>query len=165
MNNDRVLALRLVGDHLCFGPHVDATTARTVSLHDPCTPVNLRPGREVWARDVLHELIDFDIGVLQCCQTPRHHLTEIVRRDIGRHTNGNTRRAVYKQVGHPRWQHCGDSLSAIVVVDKIDCFLVQVCQQGMCNLGHANLGVSHRRSGVSVNGAKITLAVYQRVPQ
>ena len=35
----------------------------------------------------------------------------------------------------------------------------------MCNLGHADLGVSHRRSGVSVNGAKIALAVYQRVPQ
>ena len=52
---------------------------------------------------------------------------------------------------------------AVVVVDKINRFLVKVCQQLPGDLFHANFGVSHRRSIITIEGPKIPLTINQRV--
>ena len=45
----------------------------------------------------------------------RDHLVEVVRRDIRRHPDGNTRRAVEQQIGHLGWQHGGLFKGAIKI--------------------------------------------------
>ena len=57
-----------------------------------------------------------------------NNLAQVVRWDIGCHTNGNTRAAIYKQVG----QACGQQqrlvLAAVVVRPEVHGFLVNISE-------------------------------------
>ena len=59
----------------------------------------------------------------------------------------------------------GSTERVVVIRDKIDRFLIDVCQQLGGELGHADLGISHGRRGIAINGAEISLAVDQRITE
>ena len=165
MDNDGVFTLRFIADDLSLGPHVDATTPGAIGLHNPCTAIDLGAGGKIGAGDVLHQLIHIDVRVLQGRQTTRDHLTQVVGRNVGGHTHGDARRSVDQQIGDPGRQHRRYLLGAIVVVDEIDRFLVEISEQGMRNFRHANFGVAHGGSRVAVDRSKVALPVYQGVAQ
>ena len=54
MNDDRVFALRFIGDDLGLGPHVDAPSPRPIGLHNACPTVDLGAGGKIRSGDVLH---------------------------------------------------------------------------------------------------------------
>ena len=90
MNDDRVFALRFIGDDLGLGPHVNAPSPRPIGLHNACPAVDLGAGGKIRSGDVLHQLVDADVRILKGRQATRHHLTEIVRRNVGGHTHRDT---------------------------------------------------------------------------
>ena len=55
--------------------------------------------------------------------------------------------------------------AAIVVWPEINCFLVQILEQLLGDLGHADFRVAHRGRVITVDGAEVALAVYQHVTQ
>ena len=57
------------------------------------------------------------------------HLAEIVRRDVGRHADGDAAGAVDQQIGEARRQHHRLALGAVVVRAEIDGVLVDVLEQ------------------------------------
>jgi hypothetical protein len=71
----------------------------------------------------------------------------------------------YQQVRDPGRQHFGDLLGAVVVRHIVNGFLVQVRQQLVGNLLHADLGVAHGSGGVAVDGAEVALPVHQHIAQ
>ncbi len=150
---------------LVTGADVNAATARTVGLNDAGTAIDNALGREIRARDVFHQFIDGQIRVINQRQTAIHDFREIVRRNIGGHTNGDTGGTVHQQVGNPGRQNLGNPLGAVVVINEIDGFLIQIRQQGVGNLLHADLGVTHGGRVVAVDGTEVTLAIHQRIPQ
>ena len=112
---------------------------------------------------MLHELIHSDLRLLQHLQTGVGHFGQIVGRDVGGHTHGNTRTAVNQQVGHPGGQYFWHGQGVVVIIDEIHCVFIEICQQFRGHFSHAHFGVAHRGGRVSVNGSKITLTVYQKV--
>ena len=56
-------------------------------------------------------------------------------------------------------------LAAVVVGAEIDRFLVQVGQQLVGDLGHADFGVTHGRSVVAIDRTEVALAIDQHVAQ
>ena len=54
-------------------------------------------------------------------------------------------------------------LGAVIVFRKINGFFLKIGQQRVRQLGHPDLGVSHRCSRVAIDGAEITLAVDERI--
>jgi len=77
-----------------------------------------------------------------------HHLAQIVRRNIGRHADGDAGGAVDQQIRQAGGKNGRLALRLVVVGDKIDRFLVDVGQQFVGDPRHPNLGVTHRRRGV-----------------
>ena len=150
MNDDGVLALGLIGDDLRFRAHIDATATGAISLHDACATVDLGAGREVGARNILHQLIDADLGILQRRQATRYHFAEVVWRDIGSHTDRDTRRAIYQQIWHSGGKHCWYLLSAVIIIDEVDCFFVEISEERVGDFGHANFGVAHGGRRVAI---------------
>ena len=65
------------------------------------------------------------------------HLAEVVRRDVGRHADGDAAGAVDQQVREARRQHHRLLLGAVVVVAEIDRILVDVLGQRVGDLGAA----------------------------
>jgi hypothetical protein len=67
--------------------------------------------------------------------------SEVVRRDVGGHADGDTARAVGQQVGEPARQNRRLLHSAVVVRDEIDCLLVDFAQHVHGQRGEACFGV------------------------
>ena len=61
--------------------------------------------REIWARDVAHQLLHRDVWVADECPQPVHHLAHVVGRDFGGNAHRDATRPVDQKVGHPGGQH------------------------------------------------------------
>ena len=77
-----------------------------------------------------------------------------MRRNIGRHTNGNTARAIDQQVRILRRQDDRLLLLAIIVILK-----VVVSQNVVCRLGETTFRITHRRGRIGVDRPEITLTI------
>ena len=77
----------------------NASSSRGVRLKDTRGSVDRRSCGEIGALDVFHKLGNSTLGVIHTVDSGVDHLSEIVGRNVGSHTYGDTHRAVYKQVG------------------------------------------------------------------
>src|SRR5690606_32841395 len=136
-----------------------------VSLDDAGPAIDDACRGEIRARDVLHQLIDRQLGAVHQRQTAIHDLTEVVRRNVGGHAHGDAAGAVDQQRRHLGRQHGGNLFGAVVVGHPVDGFLVQVGQHLVGQLGHAHFGVSHGCGAVAVHRTEVALTVYQQVAQ
>ena len=104
-------------------------------------------------------------GLLQQVQAGVDDLVQVVRRDVGRHADGDAGGAVDQQVRQLRRQDQRLGLAAVVVRAEVDGLLVDVGEHLVRDLGQADLGVAHRRGVVAVDRAEVALAVDQHVAQ
>ena len=94
MDDDRVLALGLIRDHFGFRSNVDTPSTRAISLNNSCSARDDGPCGEIRPGNVTNEFVDTDFRIVEQGQTASNHFAHVVRRNIGRHTNSNTCRAV-----------------------------------------------------------------------
>ena len=87
----------------------------------------------------------------------------VVRRDVGRHADGDAGRAVGEKVREGARQH--HRLLALPVIGRaeIDRVLVDAAEQQLGDRRHARLGVAHGRGVIAVDVAEIALPVDQRI--
>ena len=147
------------------GTHVNAPATGAVGFDDAGATVDDRGGREVWTGNVLHQLIDGQLGVVDEGQATVDDFTEVVRRNVRRHAHGDTAGTVDQEVRYAGRHDRRDQFGAVVVRHPVHGFLVQVSQQLVRQLGHAHFGVSHGRGVVAVDRTEVALAVDQQVAQ
>ena len=96
-------------------------------------------------------------------QQRRAQFAGIVRRDAGRHADGDAGGAVGEQVRKPRRQN--DRLVVLAVIGRaeIDGALVDAVEHRLRHRRQPALGVAHRRGVIAVDIAEIPLTVDQRV--
>ncbi len=163
VDDNDIPALFLLVNHLRFGTHVNAPAPRTVGLNDAGTAIDNAAGGEIRPGDEFHQFIHSDIRIGHQRQAAAHHFTQVVRRDIGGHAHRNTRGTIDEQRGDLGGQHHRDAFGAVVVVDEIDGFLVQIGQHGMGDLAHADFGVAHGGGGVAIHRTEVALPIDQHV--
>ena len=111
---------------------------------------------------VLDDLVDGDVRVIDVGAAGVDHLAQIVRRDVGRHADGDAARAVDQKIGESGRQDLGFLDGFVVVRLEIDGSLVDVVEQRMRDLGQARFGVAHGRRAIAVHRAEVALAVDER---
>ena len=126
---------------------------------------DLAAGRKVRRLDVAAQLHRGQVGVVEQLDERRAHLAEVVRRDVGRHADGDAGGAVDEQVGNPRRQHHRLGARAVVVRPERHRRLVDLAQHLVAEARETALGVAHRRGGIAVERAEVAGAVDQRVAQ
>ncbi len=89
------------------------------------------------------------------------HLAQIVRRDVGRHADGDAAGAVDEQVGKARRQHHRLLLRAVVIGLEVDGILVDVVEQRHRRPRETAFGIAHGRRRIAVDRAEIALPVDQ----
>ena len=114
------------------------------------------PGNE------LHQLVERDVGLVHHRQQAVDRLAEIVRRDVGRHADGDAARAVDQQVGEARRQDDRLELLLVVVRLEVDGVLVEVVEQGHRDAVEPRFGVARGRRRIAVDRAEVALAVDER---
>src|SRR5690606_11380769 len=109
--------------------HVDAAAAGEIGLLDAAHAVDDAGGRKVRTGDVFHQGTDVEAGVVDQRHAGVDDLGEVVRRNIGRHADGDAGRAVDQQVRQPGREDRGLPLRLVVVGDEIDGLLVDIREQ------------------------------------
>ena len=132
---------------------------------------------------MLHQTGQVDVGVLHQGDHAADDFAQVVRRDVGRHADRDTGRAVHQQVGEAGGQYDRLLTLLIEVRLEIDRVFLDVRQHIVCQLGHAGLGItvccqhlhgdlaqsclciSHGRCAVAVHGTEVAVTVDQRIVQ
>ena len=161
-DDDRVVAALLRLD-VRDRAHADAAAARLVGVADPGQAHDHAARREVGALDVLHQLVGRDLRVVDQRDRAGDDLAQVVRRDVGRHADGDAGRAVREQVREAR-RHDRRHLVLLVVVGlEVDDVLVEVAQHLDRDRREPALRVAHGRGGVAVDVAEVALRIDERV--
>jgi len=162
-NDQRVLAVSFVGFHMGFGAHINAATTGVVSLMYTLGAVDNACCREIRSRQMLHDATDIQFGIFNQGDGGIDDFIDIMRRYIGSHTNSDTGGAIDQQPRNTGWKNQWFVFGFIVVRAEIDRFLVEVGQEFVGQLGHANFCITHGRCGITINRTKVTLAIDQHV--
>ena len=147
------------------GPYVDTAAAGTVGLANAGGAVDDAGGGEIGAGDITHQGVDIEAGVVDQGDAGVDHFAQIMRRDIGRHADRDTTRAIHQQIRNARRQNRRLAFLAIVIGHEIDGISVDIGQQFVGDAIETALGVAHRRRRVAVDRTEVTLAVNQGVAQ
>ena len=145
-----------------LGAHDDRAAPGRVGRADAGAAEDRAAGREIRTGDDLHQLLDRHVRLVHQRQRGVDRLAEIVRRDVGRHADGDAAGAVDEEVGKARRQHRRLLLLLVVVGLEVDGVLVEILEHRHRDLLEPRLGVSHRRGRVAVDRAEIALPVDQR---
>ncbi len=141
------------------GADVDVSLAGHIRLIDPGGAVDIRPRRKIGAFDELHELAHARVGVIHQIDGAVDDLAEVMRGDIGRHTDGDTDRAVDEEVRKPRGQDGWFAAGIVEVHVPLDDVLFDVAHHLVGELGQSRLGVPVRGRRVSVDGTEVAVAL------
>jgi hypothetical protein len=129
-DEDRAALLVLV--HLDDRAHADRATPGAVRLLDAAAAHDEPRGREVRALHALEqrvqELLVRRFRVVEHPLDAGGDLAQVVRRDVGRHADGDAGRAVHQQVGDPAGENLGLGAAAVVVRVEVDRLLVDLPQ-------------------------------------
>ena len=145
------------------GAHDDAAAAGGVGRADAAAAYDNASGREVRARDMLHEVRERGVRIFEHADAGIDDLGEVVRRDIRRHADGDAGAAVDQQIREPAREHARLAARFVKVRVPVDGVLVDVAQHFVGDLRQARLGVSVGGRGVAVHGAEVAVAVDEHV--
>ena len=151
---------------LCFPPTAQTETAltRTIGIRNVFRGFNDNTaGRKIGAGNVFKQGIVAGIGRFDQVDTGVHQFRDVMRRDVGGHTDSNTRRPVCQEVRELRGQNGRLGQCAVVILSKIDSIFIQTFQHGLGHGGHARFGISARSGVIPVDVAKVPLPVNQRI--
>ena len=95
----------------------------------------------------------------------RADLAEVVRRDVGRHADGDAGGAVDQQVRQPRRQDDRLGLGPVVVRPERNRRLLDFREHLVADSRQPALRVAHRRRAVAVERAEVARAVDERIAQ
>src|SRR5215475_10749793 len=135
-----------------------------VSQLDAFTAVNESPGGKIRPRNHLYQIRGLGVRMLKQLDGRFDDLTQIVRRNLGRHADGDSIRTVDQQVRHARRQHCRFLKLFVVVGDEFDGFLLDVGEHLGGDACQARFSVAVGGRIVSIDATPIALPVNQWVP-
>ena len=166
-NNNTILTV-CHGFDIGHRTHADLAPAGSVCFIDTGSTKNLRTCREIRSFYNIKDFIDGGISVLfypviNDLHNSTNNLTKIVRRNVGCHTNCNTRRSVYQKVWKSGRQYRRFFLRLIKVRYKINGIFIDVCKHLHGNLAQTCLCITHGRRAVSIHRTKVSMTVYQRI--
>ena len=145
-----------------FGADDDAATPLKIGFARTGTAQHDTTGWEIGAGNIFDQLLGREIRLINQRQTGVDHFAKVVRRNVGRHAHGDTAGAIDQHVRKTSWQNRGLAVLAVIVVLKINGFLVDVGQQIGGRFVHAHFGIAHGRCVIAVHRSEVALTVQQR---
>ena len=154
-----ILADLLDGD---AAAHLDRATTCAIGLQDAVAAHDDAAGREVRPRHVHHQLFDCHVRVVDQRHGGVDHLAEVMRRDVGRHADGDAAGAVDQEVRELGRKDGRLAVLLVIVRLEVDGVAVDVAEQRLGRPGQPRLGVTHGGGRIAVHGTEIALPLDQR---
>ena len=123
--------------------HHDRAAAEMIGRADALAAENDAAGREIRTRHDVDEIVDAERGIVDQRDAGVDDFAEIVRRDVGRHADGDAAGAVDQKVRKLRRQDRRLVLGIVVVGLEIDGVLVDIVEHRERRSRQARFGVAH----------------------
>ena len=136
--------MRVIALDFGLRPHDDTSATCLVSVFHALKTVDVGSRGEVGRRNILHQSVCVDVGVVDVGTATVDNLAQIVRRHVRRHTHRNTVTAVHQQVRHLRRHHARLRQRVVEVVHHVHRVFLQVVHDVLTHLRQAALRVTHR---------------------
>ena len=143
--------------NLCLGTHDNASASRLVGTSDAFRSHDIATCGEVRTFDVLHQPVQIDVRIVNIGNSSIDDLTDVMRRDIGCHTNGNTRSTIDEERRNARGQNTGLGARVVVVRHHIHRLLLDVLHHHFSHDGELCLRITHGSRTVAVHRTEVTL--------
>ena len=155
----------VAGHFLDIGPaaHGDFSVAGIIGLPDSRAAQNQPSGGEIRPLDMLHQILNGAVRIVDHADDAVDHLRQIVRRNIGRHSDGDAVGAVDQQVREAGGKHRRLLQGFIEVRIEIHRILFDAFQHVHGQLLHPGFRIPHGGRAVSVHAAVVALAFHQRI--
>ena len=147
--------------NLGYGAHDDLALSGTVSLFGSVLAHNDGAGRKIRSLDDVGQIVNRAVRFVDDFDGCVDGLHQVVRRDRGCHTDGDTVRAVDQEIWESGRQYHWFFFFPVEVRDEIDGLFLDIAQHLQRQRGHSRLGVTHRRSAVAVDRAEVAVTVHQ----
>ena len=132
--------------------HGELPTPLTIHRIDAVDAANLRASREVGALHKLHEIVNRAVlAVLDIIIDSIAKFTEIMRRNVRGHTDGDTGRAVQKKIRKLGGKDSGLFESFIEVRSHIHGVLVEIAKKLLGDLLHTHFGITHGSCAIAID--------------
>ena len=161
--SDDNLVVRVAAFDFRLGTHHDASASSLVSLLHTRQTIDISTRREVRSLDILHQSVYVDVRIVDICTASVNHLTQVVCRNIGGHTHGNTVTAVHQEVRYLCRHHRRLHKGVVKVRLHVYSVLLQVVHNVLTHLRESTLRITHGSRRVAVHRAEVTLTVYEHV--
>ena len=129
---------------------------------DAATPEDRSTGRKIRPGHDLHQFVDGDLRLFHQRHDRVDHLAEIVRRDIGRHADGDPPCPIDEQVGKLGRKNGRLFEFRRIIRREIDRILVEIVEQRESDAVEPAFGVAVGRRRIAVDRTEIALPVDQR---
>ena len=139
--------------------HHDRAAACVIGRARAGTTQHDAAGRKIRGRHNFNQVFNGNIGIVDQRDAGINNFAQIMRRHIGRHADGNARRAIDQQIGEFSRQNLRLAFRAVIVILKIDRVFIDVIDQRMRRLRHAHFGISHGGGAIAVHRAEIALTI------
>ena len=145
-------------------PDTETAAARLVGFKDGSARLDDNAARrKVGPRNHLDEFFDRRVRMLDEMQQRRAKFIDIVRRNVRRHADRDSRGAVRQQVRERRRKHDRLLDAAVVVRAELDGILVDAFEDQRRRFRHARFGVALGRRVIAVDVAEVALPVDERI--
>ncbi len=159
-NDDLKLAF-FVFDDLSFTSHSDAAASGGISVMNIFFSIYNGPGWKIRPFDELEQIFGRGFLIINEMNRSIDDFAQIVRSDVGSHTDRNAKCSIQKQVRNCRRQNGRLFARTVIVGTKIYCILIDLTKKLAGNAGHFCLRITHRCRRVTVNSTEVTLAMNQ----
>ena len=155
----------LVLDDLRLGARHDRSLAGGIGFADVLLVVDDAARRKVRPLHELHEVLDTRLRMIDEVTDTVDEFVEIVRRDIGRHTDRDTDRTVEEELRELGREDQRLVVHPVEVGDEVHCVLFDIEKHLLGNGRELGFGVTVGRGAVAVHRAEVSLSPHQRVAE
>ena len=140
-----------------------AATAGGIGGADAAAAHDNALGGEVRALDMLHQVGKGGIGIVQHTDAGANDLPQVMGRNIGGHTNGDTAGTVYQEVGEAGGKDPGLLAALVKVGVPVHRLLVDIPEHLIRDFGKTGLGITIGSRGVAIHRAEVTVTIHQHI--
>ena len=123
-NNNLVVAFVTFDFSLCT--HNNTSTTSLVSILYSLKTIDISTCREVWSRDILHQLLSSQLRIVDISAATINYFSKVVGRNISCHTYSNTITTIYKEVRNLCRHNSWLNQRVVEVVCHVDSLFVEI---------------------------------------
>ena len=163
LRNDNFISAVFSFDNFSLGSYGDFSSTCCIGGTNTASAHDNTACRKVGSGHTLHNLCKLGIGIVNESTNCVNCFTEVMRRNFGCHTNGNTAWTVYEKVWKTAWKNSRFFKTVIIVWHKVNRVFLDIREHFKRNFTHSCLCITVSSRRITVHRTEVTVTVNKHI--